>query len=365
MVRRLILVLLLSLLVSPPALAQNEPFRIVNRTHVSATALHAVRSGRPDWGGNLLNRAVLEPDGFFALRPNEGAGCRFDLRIVLRDGREVVRRNTDICTERTVEMTIPAGPTAVAPAPAAPASPGTAAGKPPPLPSDVATGPGMAAPRPPGARPNPNARASTGTGFVVGPQDVLTNHHVIEGCARVLVRNAEGRTLVAQVPAMDTRRDLALLRVSGSPGPALAFRANPVRRGESVVTYGFPLAGLLSSGPTLTTGEVSALSGLNDNPTQFQISAPVQQGNSGGPLLDRQGNVIGVIVSKLNAARVAQRTGDIPQNVNFAVKGTEAVDFLRRSGITPAMRESPGGERAAVEVGEQAHPSTVFIRCER
>jgi len=107
------------------------------------------------------------------------------------------------------------------------------------------------------------------------------------------------------------------------------------------------------------------LSGLGDNQTQFQISAPVQQGNSGGPLLDRQGHVIGVVVSKLNAARVAQRTGDIPQNVNFAVKGTEALDFLRRSGVTPVMRDSPGGERSAAEIGEQVHPSTVFIRCER
>jgi S1-C subfamily serine protease len=246
-----------------------------------------------------------------------------------------------------------------APAPAGPD------GKPEPLPGGVAAGPGTAPGAVPAPRPNPNARASTGTGFVVGPEQVLTNHHVIEGCSRILVRTADGRTLPGQVPAADARRDLALVRVAGSPGPVLAFRANPVRRGESVVTYGFPLAGLLSSGPTLTTGEVSALAGLNDNPTQFQISAPVQQGNSGGPLLDRQGNVIGVIVSKLNAARVAQRTGDIPQNVNFAVKGTEAVDFLRRNNVTPVLRESPSGERPAVDVGEQAHASTVFIRCER
>ena len=62
---------------------------------------------------------------------------------------------------------------------------------------------------------------------------------------------------------------------------------------------------------------------------------------------------------------MAQRTGDIPQNVNFAVKGTEAVDFLRRNGVTPVMRESPSGERPTVDIGEQAHASTVFIRCER
>jgi S1-C subfamily serine protease len=357
----LLLAMLLPGFAATPALAQSEPFRVVNRTAAPATALHAVRSGRADWGGNLLNRGPLAPGAFFALRPSESAGCRFDLRMVLETGQEVVRRNADICAERTVALTLApaAPPQATGRAPAGPD------GKPAPLPGGVAAGPGTAPGALPGPRPNPNARVSTGTGFVVGPELVLTNHHVIEGCARILVRTADGRSLPGQVPAQDARRDLAVVRVTGSPGPVLAFRANPVRRGESVVTYGFPLAGLLSSGPTLTTGEVSALAGLNDNPTQFQISAPVQQGNSGGPLLDRQGNVIGVIVSKLNAARIAQRTGDIPQNVNFAVKGTEAIDFLRRNGVTPVLRESQSGERPAVDVGEQAHPSTVFIRCER
>ncbi|BDG74713.1 S1C family serine protease [Roseomonas fluvialis] len=366
MTRPLILgLLLLPALAATPALGQTETFRVYNRTPAPATALHAVRSGRPDWGSNLLNRGPLAPGAFFALRPSEAAGCRFDLRMVLESGQEVVRRNADICADRNVAMAL--APAAAPPPVAQRAPPGAPApdGKPAPLPGGVAAGPGTAPGAMPGPRPNPNARASTGTGFVVGPEQVLTNHHVIEGCSRILVRTADGRTMPGQVPAADARRDLALVRVAGSPGPVLAFRANPVRRGESVVTYGFPLAGLLSSGPTLTTGEVSALAGLNDNPTQFQISAPVQQGNSGGPLLDRQGHVIGVIVSKLNAARVAQRTGDIPQNVNFAVKGTEAVDFLRRNNVTPVLRESPSGERPAVDVGEQAHASTVFIRCER
>jgi hypothetical protein len=341
---------------APAVQAQTEPFRIVNRTNAEATALHAVRSGRPDWGGNLLNRGPLAPGAQFALRPAEAAGCRFDLRLVLQDGQEVVRRNADICTERTIAMALPPG---VAPRRPPGATPG---GKPAPAGAPQAAGP----PTSPGARPNPRARASSGTGFVVATDRVLTNHHVIEGCSRIFVRTADNRTLpVTQRPVSDQRRDLAVLRVAGNPGPVLAFRANPVRRGESVVTYGFPLAGLLSSGPTLTTGEVSALAGLADNQQQFQISAPVQQGNSGGPLLDRQGHVIGVIVSKLNAARIAQRTGDIPQNVNFAVKGSEAVDFLRRNGVTPVMRESPNAERNAAEIGEQVHPSTVFVRCER
>jgi S1-C subfamily serine protease len=258
--------------------------------------------------------------------------------MVLSDGREIINRGVDICAEKVVAMQTP-----------------------------LPRAPGAAAPTPaPGAPPQARGRASTGTGFVVARDRVLTNHHVIDGCNAITVRTADGRTLPATMPArVDVRRDLALLAVPNDPGPILPFRANPVRRGETVVTYGFPLAGLLAAGPTLTTGEVSALAGLANNEQHFQISAPVQQGNSGGPLLDRQGHVMGVIVSKLNAQRIAQRTGDIPQNVNFAVKGSEALGFLRRAGVEPTMRESSPTELSAAEVGERAHQSTVFIRCEK
>lgn len=100
---------------APAALAQTEPFRVVNRTAVTAIGLHAVPSGVEAWGANLLNRGPLPPGGVFSLRPPEKVGCFFDLRLVLQDGREVVRRETDICTERTVEMALgPAAPPAAA-----------------------------------------------------------------------------------------------------------------------------------------------------------------------------------------------------------------------------------------------------------
>ncbi|MEY4859754.1 MAG: hypothetical protein RLZZ235_1921 [Pseudomonadota bacterium] len=338
--RPLLLAVLALTLAPAPALPQSEPFRVLNQTEQSAHSLFAVRTGRADWGANLLSRGPLAPGSGFNLRPAENAGCRFDFRMVLSDGREVINRGQDICAEKVVAMQAPLGrpPEAAAPAP----SPGA--------PSPQARG----------------GRASTGTGFVVARDRVLTNHHVIDGCNAITIRTADGRTLPATMPArVDVQRDLALLAVPNNPGPVLAFRSNLVRRGESVVTYGFPLAGLLAAGPTLTTGEVSALAGLANNEQHFQISAPVQQGNSGGPLLDRQGNVMGVIVSKLNAQRIAQRTGDIPQNVNFAVKGTEALGFLRRAGVEPTLRESAPTELSAAEVGERAHPSTVFIRCEK
>ena len=324
------LILALSLVATPAALAQQQQqFQVVNRTGQVVTVLNAVRSprgGGNDWGGNLLPR-LLQPRGVQSLRATAGVGCFFDIRMTLADGRQTRLDGHDICTNPVVA--------------------------PPP--------PALDAPH------RATTRVRSGSGFVVARDRVLTNRHVVEECGKVQLRTADGRTLAAALPArLDPARDLALLTVSGDPGPPLPFRQNAVlRRGEPVVTYGFPLSGLLSSGPTLTTGEVNALSGLGDNQGVFQISAPVQPGNSGGPLLDRQGHVVGVIVSKLNAARVAQHTGDIPQNVNFAIKGAEALEFLREAGAPPRLAESRGLDRAATEVGEVAHRSTVLIQCER
>ena len=345
---RPVLPVLAALLLAPPAFAEGQPFRVLNRTGTDAVTLNAVRSPRGaqnDWGANLLRPdRPLTPDGGFRVAPAEGAGCRFDLRLVLADGRESVLRDQDICAEREVAMAAAARPAAPLPVPVAP-------------PPQVEQ-----------QRPNPQARAaSTGTGFVVAPDRVMTNHHVVDNCNRIVMRAPDGRWLGAVPPArVDAQLDLALLAVPGLPGPALAFRSGPaVRRGEGVVVFGFPLAGVLSSDPKLTRGEINGLAGLADNRSQFQISAAVQPGNSGGPMLDMQGHVVGVVVSKLNALKLAQRTGDLAQDVNFAVKGEAALTFLQRAGLTPQVSQSTGPERSAPDIGEAAQRSTVFIRCER
>jgi S1-C subfamily serine protease len=104
----------------------------------------------------------------------------------------------------------------------------------------------------------------------------------------------------------------------------LPLRAS-ARLGEEIVVYGFPLAGLLASSGNVTTGNITALAGLGDDIRFLQISAPVQPGNSGGPVLDRNGNIVGIVVSKLDAIKTAIATQDIPQNVNFAIKLRVAV----------------------------------------
>ncbi len=177
------------------------------------------------------------------------------------------------------------------------------------------------------------AQVSSGTAFAVASGLLITNHHVIEGCGSVDIISPDGRRSGAIVDA-DAQIDLALLRVSGIKGATARLRSpRQVRLGESVMVFGFPLAGSLTSGGNFTSGLVSGLRGLRDAAGEIQITAPVQPGNSGGPVMDASGLVIGVVQAKLDALRSAIATGDIPQNVNFAISLEVLADFLAKNRV--------------------------------
>jgi serine protease Do len=136
------------------------------------------------------------------------------------------------------------------------------------------------------AQDNDRAVRSTGTAFVVGTQgQLLTNNHVVNECDSVQVKR-EGQTVKASIVSQDDVNDLAILKLDRST-PGLAIRSDPpVRIGEQIITFGFPLNGALASDGVLTVGNVNALAGLANDVRMLQISVPVQPGNSGGPLLD-------------------------------------------------------------------------------
>ncbi len=203
----------------------------------------------------------------------------------------------------------------------------------------------------------------TGSGFYITRQGhVLTAAHVVDGCRQITVTPNGGASVGAQVIATDKQNDLAVLLGGTPPAVATLRTGRPVRTGEAVVAYGFPLTGALSSGGTLTSGTVNALTGLGDDVRYFQISAPIQPGNSGGPLLDNSGTVIGVVTSQINALKVARVTGSVPQNVNFALKADFVRTFLDANSIDAAWTP-PGRDLSTPDIGERARAFSVFIEC--
>lgn len=238
------------------------------------------------------------------------------------------------------------------------APPGTPGGQAPSSPGAPPSTPG-ATPSTPGAAPTPPQAAartrSSGTGFYISRQGhLLTNAHVVERCKDVSVTSIGGSAVSATVASLDRSNDLAVLQASTAPQAIAQLRGRAVRQGDSVVAYGFPLAGSLSSGGVLTSGNVNALTGLRDDTRYLQVSAPVQPGNSGGPLLDTSGAVAGVVTSGL-------RRGNA-QNVNFALKTDVVRTFLAAVGVN-AETSGGGRELSMPDIGERARAFTVFVEC--
>jgi len=203
---------------------------------------------------------------------------------------------------------------------------------------------------------------ATGSGFFVTTAGhLVTNQHVVDQCGEMRV--TEGDTSVpAKVLATDSERDLALLQVD-HPTQAAFFRSEQkLRPGESIIVIGFPLAGLLTSDAIVTTGIISAMAGLHNDRRQLQISAPVQPGNSGGPVFDATGHIVGIVVAKLNAERVAEFAGSLPENVNFAVNAEEAKSFLVAHDVAISATP-PGKELGTAAVAEEALKVTVRVEC--
>lgn len=151
---------------------------------------------------------------------------------------------------------------------------------------------------------------------------VVTNHHVVAGHKEIIILRRDGVKLTGSVAMDDRINDLVLLRVGDVQKlpPALPLAQDPVRVGARVFTIGYPNPTLMGSEPKLTDGIINSLTGVGDDPRTYQISVPLQVGNSGGPLLNMRGEVLGITTYKLNAAKVFKWTGDLPQNVNYAVK---------------------------------------------
>ena len=202
----------------------------------------------------------------------------------------------------------------------------------------------------------------SGSGFFVTPSGyMLTNEHVVSGCESLSLEDGTDLDLVVAEEASD----LALLRApqTSARGHFLKLRSGRgLRLGESVLVAGYPLSGILTSSINVTQGGVTALSGPGQNRGLFQLSAPVQPGNSGGPVLDDAGRLVGVVVSKLNALSVAEETGDIPQNINFAISLGTTQSFLDAHGVD-YQTLLQAADLSSEEIAETARVATARIIC--
>lgn len=200
----------------------------------------------------------------------------------------------------------------------------------------------------------------SGSGFYVDNNGhVLTNAHVVKNCEMVRVLPGEYE---ANIVALDKEKDLALIKIEFESDAAAIIRSGEPQRGEEIVVAGFPYRGELSSGIHITPGNISSLTGVKDDPNVIQITAAVQPGNSGGPLLDRSGNVTGVVVSKLNSLYFAKKYNDIPQNVNFAVRPQLVREFLNEQNINYKTAEL-GNRKETTEISKTAETITVVVEC--
>jgi S1-C subfamily serine protease len=203
-----------------------------------------------------------------------------------------------------------------------------------------------------------------GSGFFVTDDGyVVTWEHVVRGATSFRVKSRSG-SHAARLVKRDRSIDVALLKVEG------AFNALPVapepsvKLGDAVFTVGFPNPVVQGEKPKLTRGEISSMAGIRDNPRYFQISVPVQPGNSGGALVDESGNVVGVVTARLNDIATYEFSGALPQNVNYAVKGNAVRDFLNSVPEVSGKLKAPGKVKDREVATVAAERSAVLVIAE-
>ena len=241
--------------------------------------------------------------------------------------------------------------------------------------------------------PSPEIVVSTsGSGFFVSKLGhVVTNEHVVKECKTITVGDNANRQVSVEVIETDRRNDLALLKLSSTSmasaetkslisklgiqiaskaggGSAIPLSSNGLLRfddvelGETVMVAGYPFGDIFSNTIKVTGGMVSAIRGMGDDSGQFQMDAAAQPGNSGGPIYDEKGNIVGVVVAQLNKLKVAKAIGSLPENVNFGIKASTVRQFLTSSGL-PTKWSERSQPMPTIELAKIAKSQTVMVIC--
>jgi serine protease Do len=190
---------------------------------------------------------------------------------------------------------------------------------------------------------------------------LISNYHVVKEAARVRLVTGTG-VLAATVVKVDAANDLALLKAAGRFVALSVASSRGVKLGGTVATVGFPDIGLQGFSPKLAKGDIASLSGVQDDPRYFQISVPLQPGNSGGALVDTYGNVVGIVSAKLSATSALATTGALPENVNYAVKSSLLLSFLESvPDVASKLKEPNTKEQNFEDVVKLAQGAAVLV----
>lgn len=204
-------------------------------------------------------------------------------------------------------------------------------------------------------------QAASGTGFAVTSDGVLiTNNHVVEGCENVKV-HADGAQFDAVVVVRDPANDLAVLKADFRPTAVFALRESNPQLMQDIYVAGYPFGVNISSSVKVTKGIVSSLTGLGNNFSNIQIDAAIQPGNSGGPIFDDNGNVLGVAVSSLDIMFALENFDAIPQNTNFGIKANIVSNLLSSNGIEVAQPNT--STISTTQLGALATAATFYLSC--
>ncbi len=210
---------------------------------------------------------------------------------------------------------------------------------------------------------NPDAtiNAASGSGFIVSKSGhIITNNHVIDGCNEVKV-HYNGDQYKASILAKDEYNDLALLKASIKPLTVLPIKKGNAELMEDIYVAGYPFGEFYNSSVKITKGIVSSLSGFQNNYSNMQIDAALQPGNSGGPVINNQGIVVGVAVAKLDLFTIVEIFDSVPENTNFAIKSSILLNFLNANGVDAKTPTIESISRS--ELSEKITKGTLFISC--
>jgi len=183
-----------------------------------------------------------------------------------------------------------------------------------------------------------------GTGFLFSDTDyIITNYHLIKNANSIIAKFTNGESISATVATKDSKNDIAILKLHSSPNlsvtPIKIGNSSQAKMGQKIFTIGYPVSNIMGVKPKYSEGVINSMTGIRDDPTFFQISVPIQPGNSGGPLFNDKGEVIGITTSSMSTLSI-NAIGAIPQNVNYAIKSSFVKNIL--STIPELMTSNTG-----------------------